>query len=407
MPGLPQPEPGRPAAKLPGAAPVPAARIVCVTHYFPSRRGGIEAVAYEINRRLGARGMQVDWFASATPQLPEPVPGVSYRPMQAIETVERLCGIPLPIWAGRGIPALWSAIRACDAVHVHDFIYPGSLLALLMGRCCGKPVVLTQHIGEIPYRSRALTWLLAAMNHVVGAPALRAASRVVFISNAVQAYFLSFVRFRTAPCYRPNGVDPAIFYPVAEDERQRLRLALGLAPQTLVCLFVGRFVEKKGLSLLAQLVQRTPSIQWLFAGAGPLHPAAWQADNVRVLEGYQGARLADLYRAADLLILPSQGEGFPLVVQEAFACGTPAMVSDETAAGCAAARPLLSELPVQGADAPERWQAALLACCEERAALAARRPAVAAFARREWDWEQAVSLYVQLYGGGDAPAADA
>jgi glycosyltransferase involved in cell wall biosynthesis len=374
----------------------PVARIVCVTHYFPSRRGGIEAVALEINSRLAARGIQVDWFASAT-VLPAPVPGIRYRTMQAIEVVERLTGIPLPIWLGRGIPALWNAIRDCDAVHVHDFIYPGSLLALLMGRWCNKTVVMTQHIGDIPYRSRTLSCLLTAMNHLVGRPALRAATRVVFISHAVQAYFHSFVRFRMAPHYMPNGVDPAVFYPVAEHERQQIRSRLGLAPGTCACLFVGRFVEKKGMALLAQLVGRTVGIQWLFAGAGPLHPEAWQADNVRVFEGYQREQLADLYRAADLLILPSRGEGFPLVVQEAFACGTPALVSDETAAGCETAVPLLYKLPVQGADVLDLWQAALHAFSDDPALLSARRPAVAEFARREWDWERAVNLYAELY----------
>src|SRR5690242_10423998 len=40
-------------------------RIVSVTHFFPSRRGGIELVAAAINRRLAERGHAVAWFASA------------------------------------------------------------------------------------------------------------------------------------------------------------------------------------------------------------------------------------------------------------------------------------------------------------------------------------------------------
>lgn len=377
----------------------PARRIVCVTHFFPSRQGGIEAVAHEINRRLVAGGLTIDWFASASATLPAPVEGLNYRPVKAIDLVERLAGIPLPIWISKGVLELWSAIRDCDAVHIHDFFYPGSLLALAFARLRNKTVVLTQHIGDIPYRSRTLTLLLTAMNRVVGRRALRRASRVVFISNAVEAYFRSFVPFATPPLYLPNGVDSEVFHPVDDSERQRIRARLGLAEDARVCLFVGRFVEKKGLAMLAELVRRTPEIRWLFAGEGPQHPAGWQAENVSVFEGWRRERLAELYRAADLLILPSRGEGFPLVVQEAFACGTPALISDEAAAGCENARPFLFELPVRGQVVVERWQEGLSALLSNRALLDARRAAVAEFSRQEWNWERAVQTYTRLYSG--------
>lgn len=372
-------------------------RIVSVTHYFPARKGGIEIVAFEINRRLAERGHRVDWFASASASMPEASPNLRCHPVQAIDLVERMLGIPLPIWIAGGVPALWSAIKQCDAVHIHDFIYPGSMLALAFARWHGKPVVLTQHIGEIPYDSKVLSATLSAVNHVIGKIALRSASQVVFISNAVEAYFRDFVAFRRAPAYLPNGVNTAMFYPVGEDERQAARARLGIASDASVCLFVGRFVEKKGMKLLNKLVPLTPAIEWMFAGHGPLRPPEPPAQTVRIFESRSHAELAELYRAADLLVLPSQGEGFPLVLQEAFACGLPALVSDATAAGCEEARHLLAELPVVGDEVTQQWQAGLAALMADRPALSARRAAVAEFAVRHWSWDHAVDHYERYY----------
>lgn len=374
-------------------------RIVSVTHFFPSRRGGIELVAAAINRRLAERGHEVAWFASADADTPGPVTGLSYHPMQTCNLVERLAGVPLPLWIGRGIPALWSAIRDCDAVHIHDFIYPGSLLALVFARMHRKTTVLTQHIGEIPYRSKLLSATLSAVNRTVGRLALRCASRVVFISNVVEAFFCARIAFSRTPLYLPNGVNTDLFHAVPRSERMAIRARLGIPENVPVCLFVGRMVEKKGLHLLIPLVEQLPGIFWMFVGQGPLRPSLAPSSNARVFDGLAHADLANLYRAADLLVLPSRGEGFPLVVQEAFACGLPALVSDETAAGCEAARPLLFELPVMGPDAIGQWQRRLSGLMADRAALEARRSAVAEFASHAWSWDHAVDVYTKLYQG--------
>jgi glycosyltransferase involved in cell wall biosynthesis len=370
-------------------------RIVAVSHYFPARKGGIEIVAHEINRRLAGRGHRVDWFASAGAALPAAVDNLVCHPMQALHLAERLLGIPLPIWLGGGLPALWAAIRQCDAVHVHDFIYPGSMLAMAIARWHAKPVVITQHIGEIPYNSRLLSATLSQVNRVLGRFMLSRAAQVVFISNSVQAYFAQFVRFRRPPAYLPNGVNSTLFYPVDAAGRQAARRRFGIDEHVPVCLFVGRFVEKKGLKLLHQLLPLTPDISWIFAGHGPLAPV--ETGHVRVLDSLGHAELAELYRAADLLVLPSQGEGFPLVIQEAFACGLPALVSDSTGAGCEEARPLLNELPVVGNDVAARWQATLGSLTADRTALIARRAAVAAFAAEHWNWDVAVDQYLLFY----------
>jgi glycosyltransferase involved in cell wall biosynthesis len=164
-----------------------------------------------------------------------------------------------------------------------------------------------------------------------------------------------------------------------------------------VCLFVGRFVEKKGMRLLEKLVPLTPDMVWLFAGHGPLRPPQPAGQQVHIFEDLDHAGLAELYRAADLLVLPSQGEGFPLVVQEAFACGLPAIVSDATADGCEEARGLLEALPVTGENAAALWQARLSALLGEHGALDSRRAAVAGFAAQRWGWDGVVARYETWY----------
>jgi glycosyltransferase involved in cell wall biosynthesis len=184
-------------------------------------------------------------------------------------------------------------------------------------------------------------------------------------------------------------------------------MQLGLDPGKPVCLFVGRFVEKKGLHLLKPIVASTPTVQWLFAGSGPLSPAEWGLPNVRVLSGLSRETLVPLYQAAHLLVLPSRGEGFPLVVQEAFACGTPALVTDETASGLPEASSVLFTCSVDGPDPATRWREAVMSVLGNEEERARRAAAVLACSREHWSWTKSVGAYLDVYGrlGADTTLA--
>ena len=373
-------------------------KIVSVTHYFPSRKGGIESVANEINQRLVNCGHEVQWFASAPAPKENTSTGMYLRPIPAIDIIERVAGIPLPIWFSPRLFDLRTSILEADVVHIHDFIYPGSIIALLFGQSARKPVILTQHIGEIPYTNKILRFSLTMLNHTVGRILLGYANQVVFISNAVESYFRQFTKFRTIPSYIPNGVDREVFFPVSIDLRMKIRKDLAIdSTRKPVFLFVGRFVEKKGLALLSKIVEHTPDIEWLFAGEGPMNPEKWGLPNVRVYGGRRGESLAQLYWAADLLVLPSRGEGFPLVVQEAISCGTPVCISDEAAEGCVDILPLIHKLPISGDGLVELWSNHLRTLGSNVTRLRDQQGVLADYARYHWNWDEAVKSYLDLY----------
>lgn len=371
-------------------------RITLVTHYFPAHRGGIELVAAEIAKCLAAKhGAEISWHASDCDPPPS-ISGVTCVPARNWNGLERRLGVPYPLWSQAALRRVVRDARAADAVHLHDCLYLPNLVAYAAARLAGRPVLVTQHVGMVPYRNPLLRGLLHGAYRVLGRVVLGGATQVTFVSDAVRRYFENFVRFKSPPELVVNGVDTEVFHPVTEATRTALRTELRAGSDAPMLLFVGRFVEKKGLPVLRGLAERLTGAHWVFAGWGPLDPEDWALPNVTVLRKRTGAQLAPLYQAADLLVLPSRGEGFPLVVQEAMACGTPALVGTDTAAGCPDASGVLLGEDAGGNDIVARWERRIRDLIGAPATLASLRAPVAAFAAAHWSWERCAGRYAEL-----------
>jgi glycosyltransferase involved in cell wall biosynthesis len=167
----------------------------------------------------------------------------------------------------------------------------------------------------------------------------------------------------------PYGVDTARFSP-DRGRRQIWRERLGIGEGAAVLLGVGRMAAKKGFGVLAaalpRLLAALPELHVVLAGAGDLLPelaaatAPWR-ERVHLPGAVLRDTLPDLYRTADLFVLPAvhdekgNVDGLPNVILEAMASGLPVVASGISGI------PLAVEDGASGLLVPERDVEALAA----------------------------------------------
>jgi glycosyltransferase involved in cell wall biosynthesis len=271
------------------------------------------------------------------------------------------------------------------------------IAAFLFAFFSRKPVVIAQHVGIVRYNNPLLRMIMDLANTIFVRPMLARADRVAFFSEITARYF-SGVPFRSTPELMFTGVDTDVFFPAKPDQKAGLRHRLGLPPDNPVVLFVGRFVEKKGFHILSRMVRLRPDIVWAFAGWGHLNPRDWGLPNVKVFSDLSGSSIAPLYQASDLFVLPSKGEGFPLVIQEALACGLPVVCSAETAGADLAVSGFLSAVPL---DEKKPDDTAIAFCSEIDRALIGGNAGHSSeqrfqFVSQRYCWQATANAYLEL-----------
>jgi len=372
--------------------------LLMISHYFETHRGGIEIVACSLARELANRGIDVTWLATVATPVSATTENVTRFALRASNLLERTIGIPYPLAYPSAWRRIFRATKRADAVLIHDGLYLSSVVASLSASWVGKPYIVVQHIGMVPYSNVLLRSLMCVANKVVTRTVLKHADQIVFISEVTQRYFAD-LKCTRLPRLIFNGLDTNVFNPPGNDiEAIAARHHFDLPPSGPIALFVGRFVEKKGLVTLRSLAREHPGIIFALAGWGAIDPCKWNLANVRVFTSLSGATLASLYRASSILVLPSAGEGFPLVIQEALACGLPVLCGLETANADSSACPFVAGAPVDPGD-PERT-AQLFS--QEMARLLAKPNTTAErmkrfeFARSSYSWATAAEQYTNL-----------
>lgn len=139
--------------------------------------------------------------------------------------------------------------------------------------------------------------------------------------------------------YIPNFVSTDLFYEQSLSERESFREKLKIAQDRFVVLGVGQIQKRKGIDDFIQLAIDNPEIQFIWAGGfsfGKLtdgfeeYQEVYQnpPENLLFTGIIERNELVRYYNSADLFLLPSYNELFPMSILEAFSCSTPVMVRD-------------------------------------------------------------------------------
>jgi D-inositol-3-phosphate glycosyltransferase len=300
--------------------------------------GGMSVYVRELSRALGTMGHRVDIFTVARGERLErflfPNVRLIHLPWDHATLFSKA---RLPEHLSQVFEAMenYRSTRGLlyDLIHSHYWI-SGAVGTMAQAQWKRPHLTMFHTLGAVKNRCPGETesdlriahehWLTAAADGIV-VPSERE------MENMLAFYHAPHDKIQVIAC----GVNSDLFHPM---ERRQARRHLGLAPDTRIMLYVGRFAPLKGIERLfeatALLRRRFADLQLLVVGGDGASAQSHQAladladrlelqDIIRFMGRIEQAQLPPYYCAADVLVLPSHYESFGLVLLEALACGTP------------------------------------------------------------------------------------
>ena len=200
----------------------------------------------------------------------------------------------------------------------------------------------------------------------------------------------------------PYGIDMKAFR--APSNREEKRRELGIAPDELFVLHVGRFDPQKNHRFLIRiakaLAEREPKMRLLMLGKGTLQPEIEKlAEELglgnRVIFGGSRPDVPQCLLAADVFLMPSFHEGLPLAGLEAQSAGLPLVVSDSVTPELAVVPGLVQFVSLE--KSPDEWATAVLDASRVLASTRARDDALALMEKTVFNIENSVAALESIY----------
>jgi len=323
-------------------------RILTFTSLYPNRVNPLQGIF--IHQRVLHLARRPGNFVEAiapVPYFPSWLPLPRWRQFSQIPREEEIDGVRIhypryPLLPRISMPAhgmlmYLSSLSLClrlhrkktfDCIDAH-FVYPDGFAAVRLGRDLKLPVVVSARGTDINLYSSfrlirpMLRWTLA---NAAGAIAVSADLKNKMIALGIPEAKIQVIA---------NGVDTERFQPL---DAKSARKQLGISEEGGILVSVGSLIESKGHHLLiaavAKLAAQFPKLRLYVIGEGVYRAKLEELVREKRLEdkvflpgNRPNEELPQWFSAADLSCLISSREGWPNVISEALACGTPVLAT--------------------------------------------------------------------------------
>ncbi len=326
-------------------------KIAVLAFSFLPHLGGAQIFTYNLIRHLQKRGHAVHllvpfyWYRRYKALALQD--GLTIHPIccREMSLLDRFPGIISFSLTCRQLIArydIWQVIGSYPAGYVAGSLADRVPLVL---RSYGQDIQKDESIG---YGDRLQSGVEQKIKH-----ALSRMTRLVALTPTVTRDYAALGVPNNKIIEIPNGVDLERFR--SEVDRERVRRQYGIADDEVLLLSIGRYHKKKGYELIPEtaqrLIERGCKVRWLLVGNGVERIAhlaceknlkkmlifqqkvvSWQTDSSNEHFGFPSRELIEIYKAADVFVMPSLLETFGMVLIEAMAAGVPVVTTD--APGC-------------------------------------------------------------------------
>ena len=383
--------------------------------------GGMNVYLDRLSRTMAKRGVDITVF---TRRVDADTPTVT-RVTQHYNVVQIEAGpveqIPIPamrVHAGDFATSVeqWVRSQGIDLDIVHSHYWLSGRCGVRLKDALGIPLANSFHtLGKVKDAVRADSEAPSSADRLLTEQEVIQRSDCVIASTPYEFDDL-LEHYGASPerlCVSPPGVDHDIFRP---GDKAQARLRLGFEDQQIV-MFVGRIQAHKGTHVAVQAMTHLAKREAPEAPGTVLHIIGGTsgqdgddelarchetisrhdlASRVKFFSPLPHHELADHYRAADVVIVPSRSESFGLVAAEAQACGTP-VVAANTGGLPYVVDASESGLLVDHHD--PRAFAVAVAAILDHASFAERLATGGVEFSRKFSWDATAERLLELYGG--------